>query len=185
MGNDGLQRSSKVRKIPTKLKDYVYNTVWHSTKSHSSLAPPIFAADRGKSMCPLMIYVTCYKFSDKHKHFLAYVTADFELTQFADIVSNPKWREAMKLEIDVLEKNGTWELIQLSIRKCALDSKWIYKIKYKVNGSVECTRHAWSFLEIHKRGNRLYGDLYPYCEDSHSPKLYCLLLQLEIGPYIK
>lgn len=63
--------------------------------------------------------------NSKHKQFLAFVTADYEPTQFSDAVFNPKWWEAMRLEIDALEKNGTWELTQLPIGKCVHGSKWV------------------------------------------------------------
>ncbi|CAH9142301.1 unnamed protein product [Cuscuta epithymum] len=43
----------------------------------------------------------------------------------------------MQREIHALEENGTWTLVQLPPGKKAVDSKWVYKIKYKPNGDVE------------------------------------------------
>ncbi|CAH9051730.1 unnamed protein product [Cuscuta epithymum] len=43
----------------------------------------------------------------------------------------------MQKEIHALEENGTWTLIHLPPGKKAVDSKWVYKIKYKPNGDVE------------------------------------------------
>ncbi|GJU48848.1 putative RNA-directed DNA polymerase [Tanacetum coccineum] len=43
----------------------------------------------------------------------------------------------MQQEIKALEKNGTWTLEKLSEGKRAIDSKWVYKTKYKSNGEVE------------------------------------------------
>lgn len=43
----------------------------------------------------------------------------------------------MKKEVDALEQNGTWQLQHLPKGKRAIDSKWVYKIKYKPNGDVE------------------------------------------------
>ncbi|KAI3667045.1 hypothetical protein L6452_42087 [Arctium lappa] len=40
-------------------------------------------------------------------------------------------------EIQALEQNGTWILEHLPEGKRAIDSKWVYKIKYKPNGEVE------------------------------------------------
>ncbi|GJW31648.1 putative RNA-directed DNA polymerase [Tanacetum coccineum] len=48
-----------------------------------------------------------------------------------------RWREAMQQEIKALEKNKTWTLEELPEGKRAIDSKWVYKIKYKSNGEVE------------------------------------------------
>lgn len=100
---DGLERSSKTKKVSVKLKDYV-NIVWHSpTKSHSSPAPSI------KCLYFLTNYVTCDKFSNKHRYFLASIIAESELVRYFDAVSNPKWREAMQKEITTFDQNDTWE----------------------------------------------------------------------------
>ncbi|GJR94670.1 ribonuclease H-like domain-containing protein [Tanacetum coccineum] len=36
-----------------------------------------------------------------------------------------------------LEKNNTWEIVDLPIRRKAIGSKWVWKIKYKPNGEIE------------------------------------------------
>ncbi|CAH9132305.1 unnamed protein product, partial [Cuscuta epithymum] len=43
----------------------------------------------------------------------------------------------MQKEIHALEENGTWTLIHLPPGKKVVDSKWVYKIKYKPNGDIE------------------------------------------------
>ncbi len=40
-------------------------------------------------------------------------------------------------EIAALNKNNTWTLETLLIRKKAIGSWWIYKIKYKADGTIE------------------------------------------------
>ncbi|GJU02225.1 putative RNA-directed DNA polymerase [Tanacetum coccineum] len=52
-------------------------------------------------------------------------------------VKDVRWIEAMKQEIQALEENKTWTLEELPKGKRAIDSKWVYKIKYKPNGDVE------------------------------------------------
>ncbi|XP_028808524.1 uncharacterized protein LOC114763092 [Neltuma alba] len=43
----------------------------------------------------------------------------------------------MKEEIEALERNGTWTLKELPKGKRAIDSKWVYKRKFKPNGTLE------------------------------------------------
>ncbi|KAI3494584.1 hypothetical protein L1887_40716 [Cichorium endivia] len=43
----------------------------------------------------------------------------------------------MKKEVKALEENEIWTLTTLPEGKRAIDSKWVYKIKYKPNGEVE------------------------------------------------
>lgn len=43
----------------------------------------------------------------------------------------------MAQEIQALENHQTWSLEYLPPGKHAIDSKWVYKIKYKSDGTVE------------------------------------------------
>ena len=40
-----------------------------------------------------------------------------------------KWERAMHLEMDLLHKNATWDLVELPLCKQALPCKWVYKLK--------------------------------------------------------
>ena len=43
----------------------------------------------------------------------------------------------MASEIEALEKNGTWTVEDLPPGKKAICSKWVYKIKYNSDGTIE------------------------------------------------
>lgn len=43
----------------------------------------------------------------------------------------------MSDELQALEKNHTWDLVNLPPEKSVIDSKWIYKIKTCLDGSIE------------------------------------------------
>jgi hypothetical protein len=47
------------------------------------------------------------------------------------------WREAMDQEIEAIERNDTWELVDLPVGSRKIGVKWIYKTKYNENGKVE------------------------------------------------
>ena len=44
----------------------------------------------------------------------------------------------MKEELDALFKNYTWDLVTLPLGKSVVGCKWIYKIKTRSDGSIEC-----------------------------------------------
>ncbi|KAI3692000.1 hypothetical protein L6452_31805 [Arctium lappa] len=69
--------------------------------------------------------------------FLSAINNNDEPKYFKQAAQDACWREAMQMEIKALEKNGTWTLEDLPKGKRAIDSKWVYKIKFKPNGEVE------------------------------------------------
>ena len=47
------------------------------------------------------------------------------------------WKEAIQSEIDSILQNHTWELVDLPLGCKPLSSKWVFKRKMKVDGSIE------------------------------------------------
>ena len=43
----------------------------------------------------------------------------------------------MDMELQALESNGTWSLVTLPPRKQHIGCKWVYKIRYKADGTIE------------------------------------------------
>lgn len=60
-----------------------------------------------------------------------------EPTLFRDAVALKVWRDAMGFEVDALEKNQTWDMTELPEGNVAIGSMWVYKIKYKSDGTIE------------------------------------------------
>ncbi|OMO79231.1 Reverse transcriptase, RNA-dependent DNA polymerase [Corchorus capsularis] len=58
-------------------------------------------------------------------------------TMLPQVIKDTHWQEAMKKELEVLEQNHIWTLEQLPTGKRAIGSKWVYKIKYHLDGTVE------------------------------------------------
>ncbi|CAL9013344.1 unnamed protein product [Prunus brigantina] len=47
------------------------------------------------------------------------------------------WRNAMKAELDMIEKNNTWKLVDRPFGKPIIGVKWVYKMKLNLDGSVQ------------------------------------------------
>ena len=60
-----------------------------------------------------------------------------EPTSFHYAVQYLEWRAAMDKEIEAFEVNNTWTLVPFPPGKCHIGCKWVYKVKYLHNGSIE------------------------------------------------
>lgn len=49
----------------------------------------------------------------------------------------PEWKEAMEKELSALLKNQTWMLIPRSQEDNVINTKWVFKVKYTEDGSIE------------------------------------------------
>ena len=56
---------------------------------------------------------------------------------FEEAVTQKKWRDAMDLEIEAIEKNKTWELVNPPNGVKKIGVKWIYKTKLNEKGEVD------------------------------------------------
>lgn len=65
------------------------------------------------------------------------VSNDCESFSYEDAVINPAWQPAMTQELTALHDNNTWTLMSLPCGKKAIGCKWVYKIKYKADGSIQ------------------------------------------------
>lgn len=60
--------------------------------------------------------------------------AESKLVSQEEFSRSTCWRYAMEEELKSIEKNDTWELVDLPKRKRPIDVKWVYKTKMKPNG---------------------------------------------------
>ncbi len=62
--------------------------------------------------------------------------AMMEPTGYEDATTDQKWVAAMKEELNMIEKNQMWELVDKPKDKKAIGVKWVYKSKLNFDGSV-------------------------------------------------
>ena len=48
---------------------------------------------------------------------------------------DPRWKLSMKEEFNSLQKNNTWELVDLPPGRKVVQLKWVYKTKFYADGS--------------------------------------------------
>eukprot|EP01018_Ginkgo_biloba_P023828 Gb_00935 [translate_table: standard] len=60
-----------------------------------------------------------------------------EPQSFDEAVNKVQWQNAMEEEFGALVRNDTWTLMELPLDKDVIGTKWIYKTKYKSDGSID------------------------------------------------
>jgi transposase InsO family protein len=58
-------------------------------------------------------------------------------TSFKEAAKEPHWVQAMNQEIDSIEKNKTWDLVDFPSHKKSIGVKWVYKTKLNEKGHIE------------------------------------------------
>jgi histone deacetylase 1/2 len=62
------------------------------------------------------------------------------------------WRKDIDFELNFLQKNNTWTLIELPKDRKPITCKWVFKIRYSVDGGVKkyiwACFVAWGFNQV-------------------------------------
>jgi histone deacetylase 1/2 len=64
-------------------------------------------------------------------------TDDKEPESASEALARPEWKKAMDLEFQALMSNQTWTLVPYQGQSNIIDSKWVFKTKFKADGSIE------------------------------------------------
>ena len=121
-----LRRSFRSIKRPFYLQEFHCNQV-------SSVMP----TPSPHSSHPLSSHVSYQHLSSSYRTFCCAISSIVEPTFYYQAMTDPKWQEAMTAEIAALEANNTSTLTPFPTGKKPIGCKWVYKVKYKADGSIE------------------------------------------------
>ncbi|CAN1852203.1 Retrovirus-related Pol polyprotein from transposon TNT 1-94 [Linum perenne] len=128
-----LRRSTRERRAPIHLLDYhLSNTV-----SRHSLAASVSYAN----------------LSDEYRRFALSIITQQEPNSYGEAKNELCWVNAMKDELAAMEENHTWDLVPLPEGKRTVGCRWVYRIKYRSDGTVE--RHKARLVA--KGFTQIYG----------------------------
>ena len=86
---------------------------------------------------PLSHFMSFDKFSPAHKAFLVSLNSITVPETLSEALSQEEWRKAMRVEMEALEKNQTWEVTELPKGKKPVGCKWVFSLKYRADGGLE------------------------------------------------
>lgn len=113
-----------------------------SNEGSESTSPEVnnLHSDRGRTRsAPIWMqdYVTREKLSEEEDvQDLAFFMSQDPI-YYEEAAKSDKWKNAMDLEIEAIEKNGTWELVSLPHGAKKLGVKWVYKTKLNESGEID------------------------------------------------
>jgi hypothetical protein len=98
------------------------------------------ALRKGTRACtkhPLYLYLSYQNLSQKHRALLSNLHTIPIPRNLSEALEDKRWEDAMKVEMEALAKNKTWELVQLPKGIKPVGCRWVFTVKYKSDGSVE------------------------------------------------
>jgi len=126
--------------------DTTADIMQHPTPSTEALLPIRRSTRNHKTPSHLQDYVCSYTKStwynlvpltSEHMACISAIEQFPELVSYEQAVKHPGWIEAMNKEISALQLDNTWEVVDLPPNKKAISCKWVYKTKFKADGSLE------------------------------------------------
>lgn len=106
----------------------------------------------------------------KHRKLRVHVAEAYPLTvkfeepcTWDEMVKSPQknqWMQAVNAELNSLQKMNTWELVNRQEKQKVIDSKWVFKIKYKPDGSIERFKARLVARGFMQREGVDYGDTF-------------------------
>ncbi|CAH9084675.1 unnamed protein product [Cuscuta europaea] len=126
------RRSTRVRSFPIHLQDYTYELPSSITSGiHTS------SSSCNSVRYPIQNYITYNRLSTSQSCFTAALSKITEPKTYNQAAKFPEWQDAMKTEIQALEKNNTWVLVNPPPNQNVIGCKWVFKTKLKPDGSLE------------------------------------------------
>jgi len=86
---------------------------------------------------PLQSFLSYSRFSNAQKTFFANVSGTKEPTTYAQAILDPNWQQTMQTELTALQKTNTWTVMPFPTGHKPIGCKWVYKIKYRSDGSID------------------------------------------------
>jgi hypothetical protein len=104
----------------------------------------------------------------------AHLTSTGEPSSLSEALGDPRWKAAMQDEIKALERNHTWHLVPARKGINIIDSKWVFKVKRKADGSID----RYKGRLVAKGFKQRYGIDY---EDTFSPVVKVATIRLVLS----
>lgn len=122
-------RPVRTKQTPHYLSDYVCNISDVSAVKSSS--------GTSKVIYPISNYDSLNFLSASHRVFASNISLIYEPKNYKEACLSEHWIKAMKSELDALDKNETWNIVDLPPHVKPIGNRWVFKVKHKADGTIE------------------------------------------------
>ncbi|CAL8131459.1 unnamed protein product [Prunus armeniaca] len=98
--------------------------------------------------------------SSEERNTQAYDHSPLKWRRYAEAAQDKAWLKAMEDELQMIEKNGTWELVDRPTKKPVIRIKWDYKTKLNLDGSVQKNKARLVAKEYAQKPGLDYNETY-------------------------
>ncbi|XP_076892200.1 uncharacterized protein LOC143543824 [Bidens hawaiensis] len=120
----------------SELNELIINTRKSTRKTYCPKKLDDFVVE-GKVKYGFEKVVNYSKLSIDNLCFATILNKTVEPQSFNEAMSDVNWVNAMNEEIEALNRNNTWNLVELPSNRKPIGCRWIYKIKYKSTGEID------------------------------------------------
>ena len=99
----------------------------------SSIAPPVLPT----SHHPMLTRSKTGVVKPNPKYFAGSISGSIEPKTVQEALQSAQWKQAMQLEFDALMSNNTWQLVPWNSSYNIVGTKWVFKLKYNADGSIQ------------------------------------------------
>ncbi|XP_039019841.1 uncharacterized protein LOC120151472 [Hibiscus syriacus] len=136
-----------------------------------------------KCLYPIESFVSSSKLSTEYGAFVANISTVVVPSYYHQAIKSSTWRNAMSDELQAMEELGTCTIVPLPSRKSTIDCKWVYRVKYNADGSIDrCKARlvAKGFTQV--EGIDYMDNVFTCCKDDliSSPPFTCNNTQLAL-----
>lgn len=132
-----VQKSVRQRQTPAWMNDYASN---FALNDHSTVF------EKGCFSLVLLFFTS--------------LTTVADLTTFKQPIQYQHWIDSMNCELDALERNGTWIITTLPPGKQAISCRWLYKPKFKPDGTIDRFKSRLVILGCKQKHGIVYGETF-------------------------
>ncbi|KAJ4723440.1 Retrovirus-related Pol polyprotein from transposon TNT 1-94 [Melia azedarach] len=113
------------------------NSLDSKIKTNLDIPIAIRKGVRTSTRYPLAHFISYHRLGHTFQAFTTSLSSEIIPNKIQTALTDPKWSEAVFEVLRALDRNDTWEVVNLPSRKKTVGYKWVFTIKYKANGTIE------------------------------------------------